>query len=131
MSSIRSFGNRSTEIAMVLLLKAHHITGWRRHWPTRGRPDFVWPRLRVAVFVDGCYWHSCPRHGRKPEGNREYWEKKFLRNKARDKAVNRELRAKGWTVLRIWEHDIKAVPKNIIRRIRRALACAEVARKEA
>lgn len=110
---------------MVRLLKACRLTGWRRHWPILGRPDFVWPRFRVAVFIDGCYWHSCPQHGKRPEGNREYWEKKFARNVARDKFVSKELRADGWKVLRIWEHDINAAPKSIIRRLRRALARAE------
>lgn len=126
MSSIRSFGNRSTEIAMVRLLKECQLAGWRRHWPVRGRPDFVWPQARIAVFVDGCYWHCCPKHGKTPESNHEYWERKFRRNQARDKEVNRALRAKGWKVLRIWEHDIQAASKNIVRRIRWAMTRAEI-----
>lgn len=128
MAAIRSKGNRTTELAIILLFKAHQITGWRRGWPLQGKPDFVWPRARITVFIDGCYWHHCPAHGRMPEDNREYWEKKFERNRARDKKVTRELRAKGWTVLRIWEHDIKTAPKKIVRRIRRALVKAETAR---
>jgi DNA mismatch endonuclease, patch repair protein len=128
MAAIRSTGNHTTELAMIRLFKAHRITGWRRGWPLRGKPDFVWLRTRVALFVDGCYWHHCPTHGRMPEDNRDYWERKFQRNQARDRDVSRELKGKGWTVLRIWEHDIKNAPNNVIRRIRRALAKAEESR---
>ena len=59
---------------------------------------------RVAVFIDGCFWHGCPRHGTSPRHNRWYWGPKLARNRARDRASTRALRASGWTVLRIWEH---------------------------
>jgi DNA mismatch endonuclease (patch repair protein) len=68
------------------------------------RPDLVFPRQRVAVFVDGCFWHSCPEHGSRPRANSHYWEGKLERNRRRDEAVNAALEAHGWDVVRIWEH---------------------------
>lgn len=72
-----------------------------------GKPDFVFRKQRVAVFVDGCFWHGCPKHGTKPASNRAFWRKKFAANKARDQRVSRELRRQGWCILRIWEHSLK------------------------
>ena len=74
--------------------------------PFRVRPDFVFPRLRLALFVDGCFWHGCPHHGTKPRGNAAFWRKKFAANRARDLRVTRMLRRHGWRVLRIWEHEL-------------------------
>ncbi|MDQ6773384.1 MAG: very short patch repair endonuclease [Candidatus Dormibacteraeota bacterium] len=68
------------------------------------RPDIVFTRQRVAVFVDGCFWHGCPDHGTSPRHNPEYWTSKMQRNRARDAKVNRALSESGWRVLRIWEH---------------------------
>jgi DNA mismatch endonuclease (patch repair protein) len=68
------------------------------------RPDIVFPGRRVAVFVDGCFWHRCPQHGESPRSNVSYWEAKLARNAARDHAVNTALTAAGWRVVRIWEH---------------------------
>src|SRR5689334_2707253 len=104
MTQIRGKGNKTTEIAMVDLLKSHHITGWRRHQPLLGKPDFTFYKEKVAVFVDGCFWHVCPKHSNAPINNQPYWEKKLQGNKKRDRYVTRELRKQGWLVLRIWEH---------------------------
>jgi DNA mismatch endonuclease (patch repair protein) len=74
-----------------------------------GAPDFVFPRLRVAVFVDGCFWHGCPRCDRPmPQNNRRYWEKKIEFNKQRARLVARQLRARTFTVLRVWEHELRS-----------------------
>ncbi|MGD0089648.1 MAG: very short patch repair endonuclease [Planctomycetota bacterium] len=116
MSLIRSDGNKDTELAVVRLFRAYHISGWRRHWPLKGRPDFVFPALRIVVFVDGCFWHGCAKHSRTPTGNREYWSGKLGRNKARDRAVTRHLRRLGWRVVRLWEHDL-GNPKLCLRRV--------------
>lgn len=70
----------------------------------RPRPDVVFTRVKVAVFVDGCYWHSCPLHGTQPKANAEYWTPKLARNVERDREHDHALRAAGWTVVRIWEH---------------------------
>lgn len=69
------------------------------------RPDIVFPRARLAVFVDGCFWHACPQHGNQPRVNTEYWRPKLARNVARDRAVDAALVATGWLVLRAWEHE--------------------------
>lgn len=91
---------------MIRLFRAHRITGWRRRQSVFGKPDFVFPRLRLAVFVDGCFWHSCPKHLRLPVNNRAFWKKKLSANRVRDVLVGRTLRQRGWRVLRIWEHEL-------------------------
>jgi DNA mismatch endonuclease, patch repair protein len=76
---------------------------------TRRRADIVFPNDRVAIYVDGCYWHSCPIHGTTPKQNRDWWIAKFAANRARDEDTVAKLHAAGWTVLRFWEHDDPAV----------------------
>ncbi|MGY8652882.1 MAG: very short patch repair endonuclease [Verrucomicrobiia bacterium] len=107
MSRVKSSGNKSTEAAFITLMTERGITGWRRHLPIFGKPDFVFRKTRIAVFIDGCFWHGCPKHCRMPATNRDYWERKIGRNLERDKKVKRELRKAGWTVVRIWEHELK------------------------
>ena len=122
MSLIRSRGNRDTELRMIALFRAYRITGWRRSAPLLGKPDFVFREEKVAVFVDGCFWHGCPRHGRVPSSRLEYWGPKLARNVHRDRAVTRALRASGWTVLRIWECALtRQRSGRTAARIRRAL----------
>jgi DNA mismatch endonuclease (patch repair protein) len=123
MSAIRSRGNKETELKFAAILRATGITGWRRHQPLPGRPDFVFRRERVAIFVDGCFWHGCPKHGGKPEDNRAYWIPKLLRNQERDSEINHLLKKEGWRVLRIWEHDLAPASK-IVTRIKKALGRA-------
>ena len=118
MSRIRGRGNKDTELALIKLLRRHGVTGWRRHQNVFGKPDFLFRRNRLALFVDGCFWHGCPKHCKIPTGNRVFWKKKFAANKARDRRVNRELRRLGWRVIRIWEHDLSKRGKACIRRIR-------------
>jgi DNA mismatch endonuclease (patch repair protein) len=86
-----------------------------------GTPDFAFPKNRVAVFVDGCFWHGCPRHASFPATRRDFWLKKFAANKARDRRVNRELRKRGWRVLRLWEHELSKLGMVSLRRIQIAL----------
>jgi DNA mismatch endonuclease, patch repair protein len=73
---------------------------------SRRRADVVFPRARVAVFVDGCFWHGCPEHGTAPKANSRWWREKLDRNRRRDEATNAMLAAVGWTVVRVWEHEI-------------------------
>jgi len=87
----------------------------------RVKPDFVFPQHRVAVFVDGCFWHGCPRHGRLPANHRAFWKKKLAANRTRDRQVNQTLRRCGWRVVRIWEHDLARRREWCVRRITRAL----------
>ncbi|MBI3735176.1 very short patch repair endonuclease [Candidatus Sumerlaeota bacterium] len=119
MSSIRSSGNRETELALIRLFRSHRITGWRRRQPLFGKPDFVFRKLRVALFVDGCFWHSCPLHATKPKTNAAFWRRKLAANSARDRLVNRSLRARGWRILRVWEHEL--APKKSGRCARRVI----------
>jgi DNA mismatch endonuclease (patch repair protein) len=72
----------------------------------RVRPDFVFPKLKLAVFVDGCFWHGCPRHATKPKNNRVFWQRKLAANRERDRLVNRSLKRAGWQVVRIWECEL-------------------------
>ena len=80
MAKIRGRGNKATEVVFANLLRAHRLTGWRRHAPLPGKPDFAFRQHRVAIFVDGCFWHGCPRHCRFPASNRAYWLKKIAGN---------------------------------------------------
>ena len=123
MSRIRGHGNKETEVAFAKLLRTAHITGWRRKQKLFGKPDFVFRRARLAVFVDGCFWHSCPipKHASCPKTRRAWWANKLKRNQERDREVNRTLRRMGWRVLRVWEHELKH-PGPVIARVRRALA---------
>jgi DNA mismatch endonuclease (patch repair protein) len=123
MSRILGRGNKNTELALVNLFRRHKITGWRRHPKIFGKPDFVFPKFKLAVFVDGCFWHGCPKHATKPVTNRAFWRNKFTRNKTRDRIVNRTLRRLGWTVLRIWQHELSRKNESrLLRRIQRALS---------
>jgi DNA mismatch endonuclease (patch repair protein) len=103
MSSIRGRGNRTTELRMAGELRRARLSGWRRHLGLFGTPDFVWRRERLALFVDGCFWHGCPRCYRSPRHNASFWRIKVTGNRDRDKRVTRSLRAAGWTVIRVWE----------------------------
>jgi DNA mismatch endonuclease, patch repair protein len=120
MSRIRSAGNSSTELRLTAIFRTFSITGWRRKQQLPGRPDFVFRRERVAVFVDGCFWHACPRHGSLPKSNADFWHKKLAANVARDDAVSRELRQLGWFVIRLWEHEVRE-PAQCACRVMRAL----------
>ena len=140
MSRIRSRGNERTELTLARLLRRDGITGWRRHVslklgttksPSRQanprrrtsvRPDFVFRKERVVLFVDGCFWHGCPIHGTRPKDNRAFWRKKITANQTRDRRVHRALRQAGWKVLRIWEHSLRLKGlAAVIGRIDRAL----------
>ena len=125
MSRIRGRGNKDTEVALAKLLRANGITGWRRHQPVFGKPDFIFRKVRLAVFVDGCFWHGCPRHASIPKSNGAFWRRKLAANKARDRLVTRTLRARGWHVLRIWEHELaRKNEARLMRRVRDALVQA-------
>ena len=122
MSRIRGRGNKDTELALAKLLRRHGIKGWRRNKPVFGKPDFVFPKLKLAIFVDGCFWHGCPKHATKPANNRAFWRRKLSSNKKRDQVVNQTLRKAGWRVLRIWEHELaRKNETQLVQRIKRAL----------
>jgi len=107
MSKVRGKGAHRTEVRLANLFKKYHIKGWRRHYKVYGTPDFVFLNLKLAVFVDGEFWHGHPEKAKIPDTNREFWKKKINRNIERDIEVNERLRAKGWTVVRIWQRELK------------------------
>ena len=107
MSRIRARGNEKTEVRLARLLREAGIKGWRRHLPIPGRPDFSFRQQKVAVFVDGCFWHGCPRCFRLPKQNRAFWKAKIEGNRRRDRSVSGRLRRLGWKVVRIRECRLK------------------------
>lgn len=121
MAAVRSRGNKSTEVKLASMLRAAGITGWRRHQPLPGRPDFTFPLARLAVFVDGCFWHGCRWHCRMPKSHIAFWNPKIARNKKRDQLVRSLLRQQGWQVLRLWEHSL-ADPVRTLQKLQAALA---------
>jgi len=102
MAAVRSKGNRSTEVALGKLLWSAGLRGYRKHWRVPGRPDFAWPGLKIAVFVDGCFWHGCSCKYL-PSSNRTFWRRKIEANVARDKRVRATLNRLGWSVIRVKE----------------------------
>lgn len=118
MSRIRGSGNKATELRLIQIFRANGITGWRRGSKLPGKPDFIFPKRKIAVFVDGCFWHGCPKHGTKPKTRASFWLAKITGNKARDRRVNRALRGRGWTVIRVWEHELRRKDEaKLIRRL--------------
>jgi DNA mismatch endonuclease, patch repair protein len=107
MSKVKKSGKKSTELKLIKYFKEYGIKGWRRNYPLSGNPDFVLPKSRLAIFVDGCFWHGCKDHCHLPASNREYWIAKIDGNVKRDQEVTRNLEAKKWIVVRIWEHELK------------------------
>ena len=140
MARVRGAGNASTELRLIAVFRAHHITGWRRGATVivagrrsegrksqagkpafKVRPDFVFPARRLAVFVDGCFWHGCPLHATQPKQNAKFWRDKIAQNRTRDARVTRTLRRAGWRVLRVWEHELtRKYERRLLARLRRA-----------
>ena len=120
MSRIRGKGNEKTEVRLARLLRKAGISGWRRHLSIPGRPDFSFRKQKVAVFVDGCFWHGCPRCFRLPKQNRAFWKAKIDGNRRRDRSVNGRLRRLGWKVIRIRECRLKHADR-IVAKIRQAI----------
>jgi DNA mismatch endonuclease (patch repair protein) len=122
MSRIRSKRNATTELKFISLLRAARLRGWRRNFPLLGKPDFVFQKQNLAVFVDSCFWHGhgCGRN-LKPKRNAALWRQKINGNQRRDRRVARTLRSTGWHVIRIWECALVKYPESCIRRIQRAL----------
>jgi DNA mismatch endonuclease (patch repair protein) len=122
MSRIRSRNTRP-ETVLRALLSSNNLRGYRLNSKLPGRPDLVYSKARIAIFVDGCFWHGCPRcgDGRSPSSNKAYWNAKRAGNKERDKRNSQELRRLGWRVIRLWEHQVLKSPKLCLRRIKAAL----------
>jgi DNA mismatch endonuclease (patch repair protein) len=106
MARIRSKGNATTEQTLRMALVRSGVRGWSLHAALAGKPDFYFPINRVAIFVDGCFWHGCKRCGHVPKTRTEFWNAKLRRNQERDRRVARQLRAEGVRVIRVWEHRL-------------------------
>ena len=122
MSRVRSKRNATTELRLLSLLRSARLPGLRRDFPLLGNPDFAFPKLKVAVFVDGCFWHGhgCGRN-LSPKRNATLWQQKIDGNQRRDRRNARILRAADWRVIRIWECNLAKHPETCVRRIQRAL----------
>ena len=114
MSKVRSNNNKSTELALLKFFKENNITGWKRNYPVKGHPDFVFLDKKIAVFVDGCFWHGHDCRNTRPSDNAEYWQKKRERNIKHDKEVTAMFENRGWTVIRIWECELKKKNRHVL-----------------
>lgn len=124
MRSVRSKKNKSTELKLIEIFRENGITGWRRNYNVKGHPDFVFLKQRVAVFVDGCFWHGHDCRNTRPSNNQEYWIKKRKRNIQHDRDVIELFRSRGWTVIRIWECELKRGTKDEnVNRVIETLVC--------
>lgn len=121
MAAVKSRGNATTEKAVAAIFRSNSISGWRRNVRSLpGTPDFAFGREKVAVFVDGCFWHGCPRCYREPKSNVEFWRSKIGSNVARDARVRRRLNRIGWSCVRIREHEIRLSPQSVAAKVKRA-----------
>jgi len=107
MRQVKSKQNASTELKLIRYFKENNIRGWRRNHNLYGKPDFVFPLLKLIIFVDGCFWHGHKCKTLKPINNKDYWAEKIIKNKKRDRNVTSHLRAKKWKVIRVWECELK------------------------
>lgn len=107
MRQIKSKKNKSTELRLIEIFKQNNITGWQRNYPVKGHPDFVFLKQRIAIFVDGCFWHGHDCRNTRPVDNKEFWQKKRECNFKHDQKITRLFEERGWTVIRIWECELK------------------------
>lgn len=125
MSAIRGKSNKSTELSFRMHLVRAKIGGFILHSrEVLGRPDFYFERERLAVFVDGCFWHGCAKCGHVPKTNRPFWAAKIERNQMRDLRNRRQLRSQGVKVLRVWEHEIKEDVGAVMRKLFKMMGVA-------
>jgi DNA mismatch endonuclease (patch repair protein) len=127
MAAVRSRGNRTTEIVLGELLRTAGLRGYRKHWPVPGKPDFAWPGRKIAVFVDGCFWHGCTCRSL-PSSNIKFWKNKIETNRSRDRRVTRLLRSQGWKVVRIWECRVKRISS--LRRVEKLVESSRLSARE-
>jgi DNA mismatch endonuclease (patch repair protein) len=120
MSRIRG-RHTSPEVSIRKALSARGLR-YRLHHRLPGRPDIVFVTPKVAVFIDGCFWHRCPAHAVRPKNNRAFWDQKLGANVRRDKKVNAELKGEGWKVLRFWEHAVERNVDSVASKIERVVA---------
>jgi len=113
--------NTKPELIIRKLLSSKRIRGYRINYKLLGKPDIVFTKYKLAIFIDGCFWHRCPKCFVEPDKNKEFWKNKINSNIKRDKKVNQTLKKSGWKVLRFWEHLLMRDPDLVYKRILRAL----------
>jgi len=114
MKRVKSSGNKSTEAKLIAYFAENHITGWRRGYPVKGHPDFVFLSKKIAIFVDGCFWHGHDCRNTRPADNAEYWNKKREKNMRHDKEVTARFESRGWIVIRIWECEFTKKNREVL-----------------
>jgi len=126
MAAVKSRDNRSTERAIRMALVRARLSGWKQN-PVYlvGKPDFFFQDEGLAVFVHGCFWHGCPKCGHYPKKNEAYWRQKIDGNRRRDRKNRRLLRSQGYTVLELWEHEVRSDLDKVVGRISRNLLNCE------
>lgn len=123
MRAVRGKGNKSTEQRFRMALVCAGISGWCLHpeW-VDGKPDVYFDSHKLAIFLDGCFWHGCPKCGHIPKTNTAFWAAKIERNKKRDRSKRRRLRRDGFEVLRFWEHELKSNLSVCVEKIENAIS---------
>lgn len=114
MKRVKSSGNKSTEAKLIAYFAENYITGWRRGYPVKGHPDFVFLSKKIAIFVDGCFWHGHDCRNTRPADNAEYWNKKREKNMRHDKEVTARFESRGWIVIRIWECELTKKNREVL-----------------
>jgi len=128
MQAVRGKGNSTTEARFRAALAKAGISGWRANCKlVSGSPDIFFPNARLAIFLDGCFWHGCDLCGHTPKKNSQFWGSKITRNKERDKRTTALLRRKGISVVRFWEHDILNSLQDCLMRTKQILESRETA----
>lgn len=127
MRSVKSSKNKSTELKLISIFKENGIKGWRRGYKIDGKPDFVFIRSKIALFVDGCFWHGHKCRNTTPKDNSQYWTAKIDRNKKRDKEVSKTLKNKKWSVVRLWECELKNKNRQkLLKKLMSVLKCQPI-----
>ena len=114
MRRVKSSKNKSTELKMIEYFLENNITGWRRNYPVKGHPDFVFLNQRIAVFVDGCFWHGHDCRNLRPSDNSDYWMAKIEKNKEHDRIITSQFEERHWRVIRIWECELKKKNRSLL-----------------
>lgn len=115
MKNVKSSGNKSTEEKLIAYFRENSIVGWKRHYDVKGHPDFVFLDKKIAIFVDGCFWHGHDCRNTRPSDNAEYWNKKRQKNQKHDNEVTALFQSRGWIVVRVWECELQKKNRSILK----------------
>lgn len=122
MQSVKGKGNKTTEMRFCASLSANRIRGWEKNnTKVLGKPDILFPTKKIAIFLDGCFWHGCPTCGHIPKKNNQFWKLKIDLNRRHDNYISLSLTEQGFRVLRFWEHEIQNHLWNCISKVKTTL----------